>query len=104
MKRTNQYEEIQMIVDSIELNDFPKLKEFVSLLHSAQLLNESWKNMLLRECMSLSKELVIHTADPELISVSDATILAWSVTGLDARQWQHIYKRSLLGDIEKLLD
>jgi hypothetical protein len=33
--RTNQYEEILSLIQKIELDEFPKLKEFVSLVDSA---------------------------------------------------------------------
>lgn len=105
LNRTSQYEEILMIIDAVELSDFPKLKEFIALLNSAQLLNESWKNTLLRECMNRSEDLIIHTSNPEFVALAQAKDVVWNNTiGLDARQWQRIYKRSLHGDIDKLLN
>lgn len=103
MKRTKQYDEIVSIIDALQLPDFPKLKEFVHVLHSAQLLNESWKNALLRECASRSSDLIIHTSNPEVAIDGAISVVSWSRTGLDAREWERIYKRSLDSDVNKLL-
>jgi hypothetical protein len=46
----------------------------------------------------------VHTADPDLISIADSTtVIDSSKIGLEVHQWQRVYKRSLEGDVSKLL-
>lgn len=93
-----------VIIEMIQLEEFPKLKEFATLLHSAWMLNTSSKTILVRECMSRSDKLIVHTANSDLISIANSTtVLEQSKIGLEVHQWQRVYKRSLASDVSKLL-
>lgn len=104
MSRAKSYQEIVSLAASIQSEELPVLQEFIDVLDSVDLLNESWKNMLLRECESRTTATVVKTSSDDVANEIDADQIQHTDTiWLHVTQWQRIYKRSLMWDLGKLL-
>jgi hypothetical protein len=87
LSRTSDTNQILVLIEKLDLNEYPRLKEFVTLLASADMLNEHAKSALLRECQNHDDSVIVEITDPETVKNIEAdTILASSSVGLTVRQ------------------
>lgn len=102
--RTSDYTSITKIISELDLPQFDQLVSLVEIIHQCDMLHSGSITSLIRECRNSSTEQIVHTADPDLVQLDgDANYVKTTTIGLDVRQGQRIYKRSLDTDVSKLL-